>query len=74
MSQANIIINHMNRKGSITSLEAFDRYGITRLAARIHDLRARGIDIRTVRIDHINRYGEHCQYAKYVLKEGAAKD
>ena len=62
------IINHLKDKGSITSREAFQFYGITRLAAQIKVLRDLGYDIATLMIEGENRYGETTRYAKYVLK------
>lgn len=44
-SQNDIVLEHLRKHGTITSLEAVNRYGITRLAARISDLRHRGIEI-----------------------------
>ena len=62
------ILNHFKNHGSITSMEAFQYYGITRLSARIKDLRDLGYDIVTIMMESINRYGESTRYAKYVLK------
>lgn len=62
------VLNHLKRHGSITSLVAFEDYGITRLASCINRLRNMGYDIRTVMIDGENRYGDSCRYANYVLK------
>ena len=47
MQQTELVYNHLVRYGSITSMEAFNDYKITRLAARIHTLRARGVQIKT---------------------------
>lgn len=45
MTQCEQILHHMQTLGSITSLEAMQKYGIMRLASRITDLRRRGIAI-----------------------------
>lgn len=37
--QAAVVIDHIRKHGSITSKEAIGRYGITRLAARVYELR-----------------------------------
>ncbi len=47
LSQEDVIARHLEQKGSITSMEAFEKYKITRLSGRIFDLRARGMDIVT---------------------------
>ena len=62
------LLNHFNKYGSITSMEAFEYYGITRLSARIKDLRDLGYNVVTLMIDGTNRYGESVRYAKYILK------
>ena len=38
-SQRNFVINYLNHYKTITSMEAFKYYGITRLSAIIHTLR-----------------------------------
>jgi len=50
MSQKQIILNHLNRHGSITSAQAISRYWITRLAAIIGFLKEDGIPIKSDRI------------------------
>lgn len=61
------LLTHFEKYGSITSMEAVEKYGITRLAARIKDLRDLGYDITTLMMDGQNRYGEATRYAKYVM-------
>lgn len=62
------ILGHFKKYGTLTSMEAFERYGITRLAARISELRGKGYDIRTVMVESTNRYGETVRFANYVYK------
>lgn len=64
------VLQHLKSHGSLTSMEAFEKYGITRLAAVIFDLRELGHDIRTFDMEGQNRYGEATRYAKYVLCGG----
>lgn len=42
MKQYEQVIKHIKEHGSITSFDAISHYGMTRLAARIYDLRSRG--------------------------------
>ena len=42
-----LILRHMKKYGSITAKEAADEYGCMRLAARISDLRDRGVAIKS---------------------------
>jgi len=44
MSQALSILKHL-QKSPITSMEAFQKYGVTRLASRIYDLKKEGHEI-----------------------------
>ena len=47
MSQEKDILGHLQRYGSISPLEALDKFGCFRLAARINDLRAKKHNIET---------------------------
>lgn len=67
--QRKAILDHLESKGNITSMEAFTLYGATRLSAIVFDLRKMGYDIETHDIVSKNRYGEHCTFAKYVLNK-----
>lgn len=65
-TQCDAIAARLESAGSITPLEALELCGCMRLAARVSDLRARGMPIETVRE---SRNGS--SYARYVLrKEG----
>ena len=64
------VLRHLRDFGSITSLEAFADYGITRLAAYIYLLRAEGYDIESVNECSENRYGDPVYYARYTLEVG----
>ena len=63
------ILEHLRTHKWLTSKEAFEKYGITRLAAAIHDLRDKGYHIETVMVEGTTRFGETCQYARYILFE-----
>ena len=63
----NRIITYMKRHGGITSRDAFRDLGITRLSARIKELRDKGYDISTIMVDGKNRYGEPVRYGLYRL-------
>lgn len=65
--QRQAILDHLENKGSITSIEAFSRYGVTRLSAIIFDLRGMGYDIQTIPLETINRFNEKVTFAKYKL-------
>lgn len=52
----------------ITSKQAFELFGVTRLSARIFELRNLGYQIDTLMMEGITRFDEPCKYAKYVYK------
>lgn len=62
------ILRYLRTNPWLTSKEAFEKFGITRLSARIKDLRDKGYDIETVMVETTTRFGESCRYARYVLK------
>lgn len=65
--QTQTVLKHMQRRGSISPMEALISYGITRLAARIYDLRSAGYDIHTdLRMDESGK-----GYARYSLQKVA---
>lgn len=62
------VLEHLKQYGSITSLEAIEKYSATRLSAIIYNLRKKGYDIETKDIDFTDRFGTKSHYGKYVLK------
>ncbi len=67
MTQCQRIMRHLRDYGSITSLEAMQEYGIMRLGARIWDLKAQGVPIKSETVTGKNRYGERTCFARYSL-------
>ena len=64
-----IILEHLQEHGSITSMEAYDRYQCTRLAHYIYLLRKDGHTILNEDISFIHSItGRKGQYAKYILE------
>ena len=63
------ILRHLKDYGSITSWEAFEEYGCTRLSAIIFVLRKVGYIINSEKIGRKNRYGKMVYFAKYTLVE-----
>lgn len=70
MTQCEKVLRHMRDYGSITTMQAFNWYGITRLPSRIFDLRSAGHLIDGKFETSKNRYGEKVSYCRYSLKEG----
>lgn len=71
MTQCERILRHLKDYGSITQAEAVTEYGCYRLGARIFDLKARGVPIRSETVTGKNRYGERTSFSRYsLLREG----
>lgn len=72
-SQCKMIMAHLAKHKTITSIEAFEFYGITRLSARIYDLREQGHKIGMVWEESVNRYGTPVRYGKYFIEKTKGK-
>lgn len=67
-SQIKDVLAFMRENGSITSMQAFEKFHITRLAGIIYRLRKYGYDIDTQDNVCYTKYGI-CNYAVYILNE-----
>jgi len=64
------IYQHLQEHGSITSWEAFECYGATRLSSIIYNLkRTYNINIATQSVLVKDRYGSTVNIAKYILED-----
>jgi hypothetical protein len=69
MTQNEMVLKYLEEKGSITTYECFKELFITRLSARIWDLKNKyGCDFDEEWITKKNRYGKVCTFKKYILK------
>jgi hypothetical protein len=68
MTQCEKIHRHLQDYGYITPVEALREYGVMRLAARIKDLKKRGVAIQSRSATGKNRYGERVRYSVYSLE------
>lgn len=68
LSQLDMLAEHLINNGSITSLEAIELYGCTRLSARIWDLRHK-LELPIVGRPESgkNRFGKTVNYIRYSL-------
>lgn len=66
-SQTQKILKHLIRYGKITSIQAFNNFGCTRISARIFDLKQLGIGIDTQMVFKKKANGEHVHYGVYRL-------
>lgn len=63
-------LRYLQDYGSITSCEAIEQYGNTRLSAKIYNLKADGYKIEGEMVKDTNRYGESVSYKRYELVGG----
>lgn len=67
-SQCKMILFYLKEYGKITAQDALKLCGCMRLAARIHDLRQKGIPIKTETREYKNSAGNKVRYAIYSLE------
>lgn len=72
MKQTERIMDYIRKFGSISSREAFLDLGVTRLSARIADLKDEGVEFTDEWESSKNRFGETVTYKRFSLK-GADK-
>ena len=72
MTQRERIMEHLEKYGSITQRDAYEQYGIMRLAPRIAELKAAGMKITTSMEKSMNRYGEEITYGRYTYDHRTA--
>lgn len=64
------VLEHLKKYKTITSIEAIEKFGATRLSAIIYNLRNNyGLSIATYDVPFTDRYGTKTSCAKYVLME-----
>lgn len=63
------VLEHLEKHRTITTWEAIQNYGITRLSEYIRQLRRDGCVIASNWTENINRYGDKVRYVIYELKE-----
>lgn len=68
-----MVLDHIEKHGRITGLDAVRYYGIMRLGAVIHTLRRDGYGIVTEWETSKNRFGRPVRYGVYSLEKGDRK-
>lgn len=66
-TQAQRVLEYIEKFGSITQHEAMIDLGIARLASRIWDLREDGYNITGEMVTVKNRLGENCRIKRYSM-------
>lgn len=73
-TQAERVLDYMERFGGITQYDALFDLGVMRLASRISGLRKQGFEIESEWVTVQNRFGEKCSVKRYKLKDGARNE
>lgn len=66
-TQNDMVLDYIKNYGSITQLEAMADLGVSRLAARMSDLKAMGFDVKKTMATNYNRFGKKVSYSKYTI-------
>ena len=61
------VLNYIKQHGSITSMEAFEHLGVTRLSAVVYNLKNKGYDIVSEPEQVKTRYGATATISRYSL-------
>lgn len=69
MTQAEMIVEYIDKFGSITSKDAFNDLGVTRLSARVADLKREGYAFEEEWESSKNRFGETVSYKRFSFKK-----
>lgn len=74
VSQKQMVLDYIREFGSITPIDAFRDLGVTRLAAKIFELKKEGHDIDKVIETGKNRFGNRTRYARYSFGKGETNE
>jgi hypothetical protein len=66
-TQAEEVLYHLLYIGNLSSYGAIREYGITRLAARVWELKNEGWEIESNTITSTNRHGKKLSYSVYFI-------
>lgn len=69
MNKHKAVLQWLQTGASISSMEAIENFGATRLSAIVFDLRKRGYNIETVMVDGRDRFGNQMKFARYYLRD-----
>ena len=67
MTKKQAVFKHLLENDYIESTQAFEKYGATRLAAIVFDLKEDGVEISTIRMTGDDRYGNSSWWGRYRL-------
>jgi len=67
MNQVTAVKNYLESGKTLTSMEAFQMFGCTRLSDKIFRLRNKGYVIHSITCECTNRYGDTTRFVRYRL-------
>lgn len=70
MSQEELLVKHFKTRKYITTWDAYSKYGITRLSAKIYNLKKAGYRFKDKFMTAKNRYGIVVNFKRYELVKG----
>lgn len=68
-SQTEAVLEHLKKHKTITSMESFRLYGVTRLSDVIFRLRKKGYKISNKDCNCKNRFGTNSQFVTYKMED-----
>ena len=71
MTKTQAVLQWLQTGAGISSMEAIQSFGTTRLSVIIFNLRKRGYNIETVRCEGTDRFGNKMTFARYYLRDDA---
>ena len=74
MTKTQAVLDWLKTHASISSMEAIQSFGATRLSVIIFNLRKRGYNIETVKCEGTDRFGNPMRYARYYLRDSPTQD
>lgn len=66
-TQLDALLNYFIHNGSLTTFEAYERFGCTRLAARVLELKQKGYFFKKDPVKVTTRYGAKINVTRYTL-------
>lgn len=69
ITQKDRVLDFIRKEGSITSMDAYNELGCTRLSAVIFNLKEEGYEFETKFETKKNRWGDAVSFARYSFKE-----
>lgn len=69
MTKTQAVLDWLQTHASISSMEAIQSFGATRLSAIIFNLRKKGYNIETVTCEGTDRFGNKMTFARYYLRD-----